>query len=159
MQPLGCQPLGMLGDVGFMGNRWVWEISRPIRISRVFVDRPMHPIDLLGARIVRLQVIVADRPGRSYALSVLAALTDLAAESRQTGAEHLGVAPDPVVNPGAKRATAIIHPMLTGLVAPLEEHCFVTPVLGLLWQECAALHDQNAGAAILEGVGQSAAAA
>src|SRR5262249_60187308 len=99
----------------------------------------------------RLQVIVADRPERSYALGVLAALKDLAAESRQAGAEHLGVAPDPVVDPGAKRPTAIIYPMLTGLVAPLEEHRFVTPVLGLLWQESAPLHNQNAGAPILEG--------
>src|SRR5205085_5269835 len=71
VQPLLAQPPGQLGDVGLVRHRWERDRPRARRLGRIGATRAVHEVDFLGARVIRLEIVVADGPGGRDAALVL----------------------------------------------------------------------------------------
>ena len=124
----------------------VASAAEPDPLGRVITARAMDQIELLGARIVKLQITVADGPGRRDTALVLDRPEVLVAQAWQRSAIDLGVAADIVVNAGVKNdsvigaikssgleITAFQMFFFAGFVALLIKDGVRTPVLGFLW--------------------------
>src|SRR5262249_21597198 len=107
-------------------------------------------IELLGARVVGLHLVVADRPRRRHAPPVLHLTEVLAAKPEQRGAVELGVAADPVVRVRMEGLAVAVAPDLLRLILPREVDRPRAPVVRLAWHVVAALEEQD----LLAGRGQ-----
>src|SRR5262249_28097617 len=74
----------------------IWCTRRGV--GRVLAAKPMHLIHLLGLRIIRLHILVADRPGRRNPV-VFAQLPEiLLAQTVQGSSVHFGGAADKIMD-------------------------------------------------------------
>src|SRR4026209_2275916 len=115
-------------------------------------------IELLGAFVVRLEVVVRDRPRGREAIGVLDLFEVLAAEPVEYAAPELRVAADAVVGIRPKRTAVFVQPLFADPVSEIFPHRFRIPVFLLARNKVAALEREYAGAGIGEGVGKRAAA-
>jgi hypothetical protein len=83
-----------------------------------------HVIELLGALVVRLQIVVRDRPRGRQAIGVLDLLEVLAAEPIEHAPPELGIAADAVVRVRAERTAPFVQPLLVDAVAEMFPHRF-----------------------------------
>src|SRR2546430_4782011 len=63
LQPVQRKVVAQLLNARFVADRWVWECSTAVRLSRIFADRAMHMINLLRLSVIWLEFIVRNRPG------------------------------------------------------------------------------------------------
>ena len=68
------------------------------RLGRILAPRAVHLVELLRQRVVRLELVVGDRPGRRDAVVVLQLAEVLLAQPVQRGAVELRRAADEVVD-------------------------------------------------------------
>src|SRR5205807_7592287 len=64
MAPEPPQPVGELLDAGFVTDRRVTVRGGRGRLRRIRPAPPMHVVQVFGLRVVRLEVLVAERPRR-----------------------------------------------------------------------------------------------
>lgn len=132
LQTLGAQRLRERGDRGFVGHRGPRVLARAPGVGRIGPARAVHPVEAFGARVVRLQHAVRERPAARDALRVLHRTEVGLPEARQGGAEDLGVAADVVVHAGVEIAVgAGVVPGFGVAVAPGGEDRGSGPVLPL----------------------------
>jgi hypothetical protein len=144
-------------DARLVRDRRMRERAGAARLGRVLAVLPVHEVQLLGLRVVRLEIVVGDRPGRRDA-AVVADLAEVAlAEPEEDRAVHLRVAADVVLGVRTERDTVLVVPLLLRDVALLAEDLTRVPVLGLARQVAAPLEDQHAQAGRSEPVGERAA--
>jgi hypothetical protein len=128
------------------------------RLDRIRAHLAMDPEDALGLRIVRLELLVRDRPRGRYAILGLEHTEVLAAEARQGGAVDLGVAADAVPEGRPEQLALAVQEALGRAVALVPENGGRAPVLGLARENAASLEDEHLGALVAERVGEGAPA-
>ena len=114
------------------------------RLGRVLAARSVHLVELLGLRVVRLQLVVGDRPGRRDAVMVAELSEVLLAEAIERGAVELRRAADEVVHLRLERLALLVVPGVRRDVPVLDEHVAREPVLNLAREPVAALEQQDA---------------
>ncbi len=113
------------------------------RLRRVLAVRAVHLVQLLGARVERLELVVGDRPRRRNAV-VVADLTEvLGTEPVEGCAVELGRAADEVVDLRLERCPAAVVPRVLRHVAVVDEHVLRKPVRRLARQPIATLEEQD----------------
>ena len=140
-----------------MLHRRVRERVRTVQ-CRVIQMIAVHPVDLFGAAVVRLQILVLHEPGGRRPVLVRSGPEILTTESSQRRTVELRVSTDVVVRPGAEGLAVRVVPGLGVLVAPLAENRSGFPILPLVRQVVPTLDEQHPGAGILQCVGERAAA-
>ena len=80
----------------------------------------VNVIEVLRLGVVRLEVLVAQRPRGRNAVGVSDATEVLLAQAQQGGAVDLGVAADVILDPGMKGVAFLVGPRLLGPVLRLE---------------------------------------
>src|SRR6266851_5935900 len=128
------------------------------RLGRVAAAFPVYMIKPLGLGVLGGEVLIGERPGRRHPVGMLHDYKIALAQPQQHRAVHLGVAPDPVMDPGMERFSLLVVPGLACLVALAGEDRFGAPVFRLPRQVVATLQDQNALPRWGEPVGEGAAA-
>src|SRR5439155_24787719 len=108
--------------------------------------------------VVRLEVLVGERPGRRDAAVVPNLAEVLLAEAEEDCSVDLRVAADVVLSVRPERNPMLVDPHLFGDVALLPENLPGIPVLRLAREVATALEDQDAQTARGEPVGERAAA-
>src|SRR5204862_671264 len=129
-----------------------------VTFGRVLAMVAVDLVKLLGLRVVRLHVVVGDRPGRRDPVMVPELPEVLRPQAVERRAVHLGRSADRVVDPGLGRLVRLVGPGLLGHVPVLDEDLLRVPVLRLAWQPVAALEDEDALARRGEMAGEGAAA-
>ena len=114
------------------------------RLRRILAAGAVHVVVLLRERVVRLQLVVRDRPRRRDAIVVAKLAEVLFAQPVQRRAVELGRASDEVVHPRLEGLAARVVPRIRRDVAVVHEHVLVRPVLRLARQPIAALEEQDA---------------
>ena len=113
------------------------------RLGRVLAAGAVHLVQLLGERVVRLQLVVGDRPGRRDAVVVAELAEVLLAEPVERRAVELRRASDEVVDPRLERLALLVVPGVGRDVAVVHEHVLGRPVLRLARQPVAALEQED----------------
>src|SRR5207247_9962594 len=115
-------------------RRWMVVRGAGGRVRRIGAALAVHVVELLGTRVVRLQVLVGDRPrGRDPAV-MLDLPEVLAPQPEERGAVELRVAADIVVRVRVELPTVPVAPHLLGGVLALEVHGPRIPVVLLAGQ-------------------------
>ena len=128
------------------------------RLGRVLAARAVHLVELLRERVVRLQLVVRDRPGRRDAVVVAKLPEVLLAQAVERGAVELRRSTDEVVDTGLEGLAARVVPRVRRDVAVVHEHVLVRPVLRLARKPVAALEQEDPLAGRGEVAGERAAA-
>src|SRR5262245_61965306 len=113
------------------------------RFRRVLASSAVHLVELLPLGVVRLHLLVGDRPGRRDTALVLDLAEVLGAQAVERRAVQLGRAADEVVHLRRERLVLLVVPGVLRLVAPVDEDVLGPPVLRLPRQEVPALQQQD----------------
>ena len=128
------------------------------RLGRILAACAVHLVELLGLRVVRLHLVVADGPGGRDAVVVPKLAEVLRAQPVERRPVHLRGSPDEVVHLRLERLARPVVPGVLRDVAVVDEHVRRAPVLRLARQPVAALQQQDALAGGSEAVHERAAA-
>src|SRR5581483_1658061 len=128
------------------------------RLGGVFAGVAVHMIEPFGFAVERLQIVVADLPGRRDAAVVLDLAEVFLAQSEQRRAEKFGVAADVIVGVRMKLLAVLVVPFFFGLIFSLEIDRARVPVVFFSRHVVAALEDENLLAARRKLVGEGPAA-
>src|SRR5687767_1891047 len=111
-------------------RRMIVRGARP-RLRRIRSAPTMHLVEALGRRVVRLDVVVRDRPGRRDATVVPQLAEVLASQPEERRAVELRVPADIIVGVWVQLGAGGSTPRLLRVVAALLVHRERAPVLRL----------------------------
>jgi len=114
------------------------------RLGRVLAAGAVHLVELLRLRVVRLELVVGDRPRRRQPVVVPQLAEVLLAQAIQRRPVQLRGSADEVVDLRLERRAALVEPRVRRHIAVLDEHVLRQPVLRLARQPIAALEQQDA---------------
>ena len=123
------------------GRKWVWRAG--VRLGRVLAPRAVHLVQLLGLCVVRLEVVVGDRPGRGRAVVVDQLTEILLTEAVERRAVELRVAANEVVDLRLERLPFGVIPGVLGYVLVVDEDVLREPVGGFAGEPVAPLEQQD----------------
>jgi hypothetical protein len=131
----------------------------PLRggLDRVEPGLAMRSHQCFGARVIRFEFGIGNRPGRGDAGLVLQFLEVLLAEANCGGAEKLGVAADIIVGAGTEQRAVLVAPLFLGGIFALVEDRVDAPIVGFTRQPGATLDHQYVAARCGQAVGQRSA--
>ena len=112
-------------------------------LARVLAVLAVHLVQVLGLRVVGLELVVGDRPRRRETAVVLDLAEVLRAQPEQRGAVELGVAAHVVVHLGRELLALPVVPELRRAVLAAHEDGRRGPVVDLPRQVPAALEQQD----------------
>ncbi len=141
-----------------VGQRRERVLGAGERFGGVLAPNAMDAVQPLRAGVVRLQVVVADRPCGRDAVVVTNGAEVLAAHAVERGAVELGRAAHEVVDLGLERLPLLIAPRVGRDVAVVHEDRLREPVLDLAGQPVAPLQQQDPPAGRRQVAGEGAAA-
>src|SRR5215813_7713779 len=104
----------------------------------------MHLIHLLGLCVIRLHVLIPDRPSRRDSVVFTKLPEILLAQTVQGSSVHFGGAPDKVVNLRLEWFPIGVVPGIRGDVSIVDEDSLRIPVQSLTFQPVAAFENQDA---------------
>jgi hypothetical protein len=140
----GREVVGELLDPWLVRHGWM-RVRRAGRgLCRILSPCTMHVVVLLCERVVGLELVVGDRPGRRDAVVVLQLAEVLLAQAVQRRAVQLRGTADVVVNSRLKGLAAGVVPRVRRDVAVVHEHVLVRPVRELARKPVTALEEQDA---------------
>ena len=146
MRGVQAQPLQVmveLLDAGLVLDGRVGELATARPIGGILAGRTVHVVEAFGLGVVRLKLLVRERPGRREATVVLDYTEVLRSQTEQGGAVQFGVASDVVVLFGREFVAVLVVPLLAAVVLGPHEHRVRVPVVPLPGQEGPALQQQN----------------
>ncbi|CAG6390601.1 hypothetical protein SCOCK_10070 [Actinacidiphila cocklensis] len=152
------QVVAELLDARLVLHRGMGVLAARRAFGGVLAVPSVDQIELLGLRVVRLQVLVADRPRRGDPVVVAELPEVLRPQAEQGGAVELGVPADVVVDLRREPLAVLVVPELRGPVLARDEHRGGIPVVPLPRQVVAAFEDQDPLAAGGQTVGEGSAA-
>ena len=135
--------VGQLLDARLVGQRRERVLGARVALGRILAMVAVDLVQVLGLRVVRLHVVVRDRPGRRDPAVVADLPEILGPEPVEGGAIELRRATDRVVDPGLERLVRLVVPGLLGHVPVVDEDFLGVPVLPLARQPVTALEDQD----------------
>src|SRR6266699_5757704 len=94
----------------------------------------MDLVELLGLRVIRFHLVVANRPGGRDAVMMAQFAEIFLALAIERCAVQLGCAANAIVHLGLKSLAFFIVPGVRRDIAILLKHSFAIPVLKLAWQ-------------------------
>ena len=156
--PAAARSSRELLDPRLVGDRRVRVRRARRRLGRVLAAVAVHLVELLGQRVVRLDLVVGDRPRGRDAVVVAELAEVLLAQPVERRAVQLGRAADEVVDTGLERLALVVVPGVGRDVAVVHEHVVGRPVLRLAREPVAALEQQDPLAGRREVAGERAAA-
>ena len=139
----GLQVVRELLDPGLVRERREGVRRTRGRLCRVLTACAADLVELLGERVVRLELLVLDRPGRRDAALVLELTEVLLAEAVERGSVELGRSADEVVDLRLERLVLLVVPGVLGDVAVVDEDVVCRPVRRLTGQPVAALEEED----------------
>src|ERR1044072_7735924 len=109
----------------------------------IFTSRPMYLIKMLGLCVIRLQFVVADRPGRrdSTMMSNLAEV--FLSQPKECGAVKFRVSTNEIIGVRMEFPAFVVAPRLFGVVFPFEVYRARAPILLLTRNVIATLEEQD----------------
>ena len=113
------------------------------RLGRVLAARAADLVELLRQRVVRLDLLVLDRPGRRDAAGMLELAEVLLAEAVERRPVELGRPADEVVDLRLERRVLLVVPGVLGHVAVVDEDVVGGPVRRLAREPVAALEEED----------------
>ena len=113
------------------------------RLGRILAAGAVHVVHLLGLRVVRLELVVTDRPRRRDAVLMLPLAEIFLAKPVERGAVHLRRPADKVMDARLKWLAVLVAPYVGRHVAILDEDLLGDPILRLAREEVAALQEQD----------------
>ena len=150
--------VGELLHPGLMADGGIGIRRAGRRVGGILSPPAVHVVELLGLRVVRLEVLVRDRPGRRGSTPVLELPEVLPAQPEERGAVELRVPADPVVRVRMELPALGIPPHFLRRVPPLQIDGLGAPV-GLLTRDVVTpLDEQDALARRGQAVGESSTA-
>ncbi len=158
MEPDLGQVVEELLDAGLVRDRGMGIRRRRRRLGGILTPGAVHLVELLGLRVVRLEVAVVDGPGRRDPVVVLELAEVALPEPVQGGSVELRRAADEVVDLGLERLAVLVVPAVGRHVPVVDEDRRRIPVLDLARQPVTALQDQDPLAGRCQPVRQGAAA-
>ena len=158
MVALPQQPVAQRLDAWLVADGGMRIGLRCRRLGRILAAPAAHPVEFLRRLVVRLEFVIADRPGRREAVLVPDLAEILLAQAEQHRAIDLAVAADEVVKPGVKAVPGRAVPGLGGLVARIDEDGAAVPILLLAPQVVATFEQQDALAGLRQSPGHRGAA-
>src|SRR5215471_13166987 len=144
MEARGIQVVKELLDARFMRYGWIgiWRTRRGL--GRVCAAFAVNLIHLLGLRVKRLHVVVADGPGRRNPV-VFAQLPEiLLAQTVQGSAVHFGGATDKVMDLRLEWFPIGVVPGFRRDISVINKYGLGVPVQGLPLQPVAAFENEDA---------------
>jgi hypothetical protein len=142
-KPLSSEVVGELLDARLVADgRMRVRIARR-RIRRIDTALAVHLVEALGAPVVRLEVLVGDRPGGGHTVVVLQLAEVLSAHAGERRAVELGVAADPVVGVRMELASVAVAPRFLRVVLAVHVDGARGPVVPLARHVAAALQEQD----------------
>ena len=153
----GLEIVGELLDPRLVrdGRERVRRARRPL--GRILAADAVHLVRLLGPRVVGLELVVADRPGRRDPVVVAKVVEVLRPQSVQRGAVQLRRAADEVVHLRLERRPLLVVPRVGRHVFVVDEHILRLPVRGLTRQPVASLEQEDPLAGRGKAAGERAA--
>src|SRR5713101_4675390 len=118
----------------------------------------MHLVKVLSLAVVRLQVLIADRPSRRNTVMVTDLTEVLLTQADQRCAVEFSVATDVIVRTGVKLLTVLVKPRFLDVVAGLDVDRVRVPVFLLTRDIRTAFEQQDPFARRRQFVGQRPAA-
>jgi hypothetical protein len=112
--------------------------------GRVLAPRTVHLIELLGHRVVGLDVLIGDRPRRRDPAMVAKLTEVLGTQAIEGSAVQLRGAADEVVDLRLKRVSVAVVPGVGRDVAVVREHVLRRPVARSAGEPATALEQQDA---------------
>src|SRR5215813_8405409 len=151
--------LPLQGVMEFLDARLVRDRRAGIRpacrrVSRVDPMLAMYLVELLSFAIVRLKILVGERPSRGRPAMMFDLAEILLAQTKQRGAVHLGIAAHPIVDPRMERAAIPVVPGLLRLIPCIGEDGGGIPIFSFTWQKVTAFEEQNSLAARRKPMGE-----
>src|SRR5690349_6670589 len=127
------------------------------RLRWIFATIAVHLVEMLGLRVIRLELVVADGPcGRDSAM--MPNLTEVFfTQSKERSAVELRVTANEIIRVRVQLFAFAIAPRLFRVVSRFEVYGARAPVVLLAWNIVAAFQDQDLLARGREFVGQRAA--
>jgi hypothetical protein len=141
-EPLGCEIFRQRLQPRLVAHRGVRERAARPRLRRILAALPVHLVQGLCLRVVRLEVLVADGPRRRETAMMPALAEVLAAQPEERRAEELRVAADRVVRVWVEVLAVPVLPDVLRLVTTLQVHRLRAPVLLLAPHVLAALESR-----------------
>ena len=137
------QVVRQLLDPRLVGDRRERVGAAGPRLGRVLGVVAVDLVELLRLRVVRLELVVRDRPRRRDSVVVAQLAEVLAPEPVQRRTVELRLAADVVVDARLEGLALLVVPRLLRDVAVLDEDLVGVPVLDLARQPVAALEDED----------------
>src|SRR5262245_52488250 len=120
LEPQTCEIVTQLLQTWLMTDRWMGIGSAGWRIRRIFCSAAMDLVEMLGLRIIGLQVLVRDRPRGRGPTPMLDLSEVLSPEAKECGAVEFRVAAHPVVGVWMELAPVGVPPHFSSAVLALQ---------------------------------------
>src|SRR6185369_11495853 len=142
----------------FVTNSPVLVLRAGPWLCRIFTAIAVHMVKMLGFCVIRLELVVADRPGRGDP-TVMPNLTEVFfSQTKECGAVKLRVTPDEIIRVRMKFLAFAVAPRFFRVVFAFEVYGARAPVVLFTRNVIAALEEKNLLARGRETVSQRAAA-
>jgi hypothetical protein len=148
MQAHSLEPVRELLDARFVLHGREGIILARFPGERILAVLAVNPVQVLGLHVVRLEVVVAERPFRRESARVTRAAEVGGIEPEERRTVDLRVATHVVVELGPKGLVVDVVKGLLGNVAVVGEDLFGVPVRAFPLQEVAALEQEHAFAGL-----------
>ena len=143
MEPGGLELVGEPLDPRLVRDRRKRVRSAGRRLRRILTARAVDLVQVLGLRVVRLELVVGDRPGRRDPVVVPKLAEVLLAKAVERGSVELRRAADEVVDLRLERLPLRVVPGVLRDVAVVDEDVVHAPVRRLASQPVAALEQED----------------
>src|SRR5262249_40766235 len=112
-----------------MTDSRVGKLAAASRLGRIFTHLAMYMIEPFGLAVIRLQLIIRNRPGRRDSAVMFYLAKIFFTESEKCSAIKFGIAADIIIGVRMKLATVDVPPKLFGIVAATRIHLQGIPIL------------------------------